>query len=472
MPTPIALKIRKAKTDPHPLPGPEIVKDAAAQEARPEAMNLLGIYAALADRPLEAVLAEFAGSEFSRFKDVLADLDGRHGRQDRRARCGGCSGTRTKSTRCSAAAARPRGRSPSRSCARCTTSSASSGPDRPADGTGGREGMQDDYFPEPVPSTRRRLRLPRVSLGLAGRWTGRFLLALIILIALYYSLGALIVHEIDDDPGFAAPADLGTAATGSRAVAIAAALIGREVDDHEWVANDPFFLPGFALDNMPNFQQGIVGALSRFGIEMTDQIGRTRGSSQADADLDKAAGLLKYPGDIWLFDFSTSWAPTASSESQYRAARAALLSYNQRLAAGGAVFERRADNLMATLERIAADLGSASAVIDRHIEEEAGSPLDFEADDIFYRNKGRLYGYYLLLRELGVDFEKVILDRDLAQAWAQMLETFETAATMQPWVVLNGAPSSQFVPSHLAAQGFYLLRARTQLREVTNILLK
>jgi tryptophanyl-tRNA synthetase len=37
-------------------------------------MNLLGIYAALADRPLEAVLDEFAGSEFSRFKDVLADL--------------------------------------------------------------------------------------------------------------------------------------------------------------------------------------------------------------------------------------------------------------------------------------------------------------------------------------------------------------------------------------------------------------
>jgi hypothetical protein len=331
--------------------------------------------------------------------------------------------------------------------------------------------MQDDYFPEPVPAPRRRLRLPRFSLGLAGLWTGRALLALLILIALYYSLGALIVHEIDDDPAFAAPADP-AAAAGSRAVAIAAALIGREVDDHEWVANDPFFLPGAVLDNMPNFQQGIFAALSRFGIEMTDQIGRTRGSSQADADLDKAAGLLKYPGDVWLFDFSTSWAPTASSEAQYRAARTALLSYNRRLASGAAVFERRADNLMATLERIAADLGSASAVIDRHIAEEAGSPLDFEADDIFYRNKGRLYGYYLLLRELGVDFEKVILDRDLAHAWAQMLETFEIAAVMQPWVVLNGTPTSQFVPSHLAAQGFYLLRARTQLREVTNILLK
>jgi hypothetical protein len=329
--------------------------------------------------------------------------------------------------------------------------------------------MQDDFFPEPAPAGRRRLRLPRPSLAGTGRWAGRLVLAILILIVLYYSLGALIVHDVDDDPAFAAPAE---PAGGSRAVAIAAALIGREVDDHEWVANDPFFLPGAVLDNMPNYQQGIIGALSRFGIEMTDQIGRTRGSSQADADLDKAAGLLKYPGDIWLFDFSTSWAPTASSEAQYRAARAALMDYNRRLATGSAVFERRADNLMATLERIAADLGSLSAVIDRHIEQEAGSPLDFEADDIFYRSKGRLYGYYLLLRELGVDFEKVILDRDLAQAWAQMLETFETAATMQPWVVLNGAPSSQFVPSHLAAQGFYLLRARTQLREVTNILLK
>jgi hypothetical protein len=330
--------------------------------------------------------------------------------------------------------------------------------------------MQDDYFPEPVPPARRRLRLPRLSLGLAGLWTGRALLALLILIALYYVLGALIVHRIDDDPAFAAPAAAGGG--GSRAVAIAAALLEREVDDHQWVANDPFFLPGAVLDNMPNYQQGIVAALSRFGIEMTDQIGRTRGSSQADADLDKAAGLLKYPGDIWLFDFSTSWAPTASSEAQYRAAHAALVSYNQRLSGGSAVFERRADNLLATLERIAADLGSASAVIDRHIVEEAGSPLDFEADDIFYRNKGRLYGYYLLLRELGVDFEKVIIDRDLALTWSQMLETFEVAATMQPWVVLNGAPSSQFVPSHLAGQGFYLLRARTQLREVTNILLK
>jgi tryptophanyl-tRNA synthetase len=65
----IALKIRKAKTDPLPLP--ETVKDA---EARPEADNLLGIYAALADISREQAVAQWAGKNFSEFKAALADL--------------------------------------------------------------------------------------------------------------------------------------------------------------------------------------------------------------------------------------------------------------------------------------------------------------------------------------------------------------------------------------------------------------
>jgi hypothetical protein len=53
-----------------------------------------------------------------------------------------------------------------------------------------------------------------------------------------------------------------------------------------------------------------------------------------------------------------------------------------------------------------------------------------------------------------------------------MLSSAEQAATQQPWVVLNGSPSSQFTPSHLANQGFLLLRLRTQLREIANVLQK
>jgi hypothetical protein len=183
------------------------------------------------------------------------------------------------------------------------------------------------------------------------------------LLVIYYLGGMLWLHAIDAIPTSACSSPR----RGSQAVAIAADLIDREINVHRWVANDPFFLPGSLLDNMPEFQQGIVAAISRFALELTDQVGRTRGTSQADADLDRAAGLLRYPGTIWIFDLRTSMAPTASSEQQYRQAVAALRSYNDRLAQDQAVFETRADNLLGTLDRIAADIGSSSAALDHQI---------------------------------------------------------------------------------------------------------
>src|SRR5271155_2535535 len=64
----IALKIRRAKTDPMPMP--ETVADA---EKRPDADNLLGIYAALADREKADIVREFAGKQFSEFKAALTE---------------------------------------------------------------------------------------------------------------------------------------------------------------------------------------------------------------------------------------------------------------------------------------------------------------------------------------------------------------------------------------------------------------
>ncbi|MCK6452949.1 MAG: DUF2333 family protein [Alphaproteobacteria bacterium] len=304
----------------------------------------------------------------------------------------------------------------------------------------------------------------RVALGLA--------IIVAVILALYYPIGMAIVHVIDDDPGFDVPAP---PAGASRAVAMAAALVKREIDTHRWTANDPFFLPGAALDNMPNYQMGIIGALARFAVELGDQVARTRGSSRIDPDLDRAAGLLRYPGNVWIFDPRISFAPTASSEAQYRAARKALIDYNERLAGKkqpAATFERRADNLLATLDRIAADLGSMSAALDRQVAERSGNLLDFAADDTFYATKGRLYAYGLILRALGIDFERVLADRGAKQLWEQMVASFREAAGLQPWVVMNGAPDSNLLPSHVAAQGFYLLRARTQLRELTDVLRK
>jgi len=226
------------------------------------------------------------------------------------------------------------------------------------------------------------------------------------------------------------------------------------------------------LDNMPAYQQGIISALARFSFELADQIGRTRGSSEIDADLKNASGLLQYSGTVWVWDPSVSLAPTATSEEQYEKARKALENYNRRLADGKAVFERRGDNLLATMERIALDLGSSSAVLERQVAEHSSDFVDFQADDLFYNVKGQTYAYYVVLRALGGDFENVLRERELAGVYAQMLNSLHEAAALDPWVVTNGAPDGLFPNSHLAAQGFYLLRARTQLREISDILRK
>jgi len=65
----IALKIRRAKTDPEPLPA--AVPDL---ERRPEADNLIGIYAALSGLSRETALGRFSGQNFSYFKDALSEL--------------------------------------------------------------------------------------------------------------------------------------------------------------------------------------------------------------------------------------------------------------------------------------------------------------------------------------------------------------------------------------------------------------
>lgn len=68
-PDEIAKKIRKAKTDPEALPS-----EVAGLEGRPEAANLVGIYAALSDKTIDQVLAEVGGKQFSEFKQMLGEL--------------------------------------------------------------------------------------------------------------------------------------------------------------------------------------------------------------------------------------------------------------------------------------------------------------------------------------------------------------------------------------------------------------
>ncbi|MBI5164431.1 MAG: DUF2333 family protein [Magnetospirillum sp.] len=278
------------------------------------------------------------------------------------------------------------------------------------------------------------------------------MVAVLLALPSWYLIGALVRHSVDDDlafePGRVEPGQ-------SRALALAEALIHREVDVHKWVANDPFFQPSFILDNMPNFQMGVLGAVARVTEAIADR----------DPELARAAGLLKYPGWIWKLDPRASWAPTASAEKQYRNAGRAFARINQRMAAGETVLPRDAATLAAVLGALSADLATTVAEIEAHAIDDEASAFDGQADDVFYAAKGRAYGYALLLRELGWDFSGLISRRDLSVRWRRMLDAVAAVARLDPLLVMNGAPDG-LLPNHLAAQGFEIDRARRLLDEV------
>ena len=283
---------------------------------------------------------------------------------------------------------------------------------------------------------------------------------------LYYFVGFLLVYKIDDDPNFAV--DQNQLLDGqARSVAIASAVVRREIDQHGWVSNSPFFVPSVLNENMRNYQQGIVQAVALFSVEMRDRLGRARGSSQADENLRVAAGEIQFAPDIWIWNPSQSLLPRETTEGHYRRAIEHLDTYNARLAQGATWYERRPDNLYALLDRVAVDLGSSSGEIDEHLKRTEHTLFDFESDDIFYRTKGQAYAYYLILRELRVDFAEVIEERGVEALYDRMLDSMQSIIGLDPQVIINGAEDSQFFPSHLASEGFYLLRARTQLREIT-----
>lgn len=173
-----------------------------------------------------------------------------------------------------------------------------------------------------------------LKLGVAG--------GVAVLLVLYYVFGAFFMSKIDADLAFVPPA-ADAPKSASQAVAMTAALIDREAK--RWVPNDPFFKPTYILHNMPSFQRGMLQAFQRFTIALNDQLGRTRGSSPTDPDLEKAAGDIRYSADRWIWNADRWWAINLTAEDSYRRAAKDLRAYNKRLALGQATFERRASSI-------------------------------------------------------------------------------------------------------------------------------
>jgi len=285
-----------------------------------------------------------------------------------------------------------------------------------------------------------------------------------VMLVLYYGIGMGIAHIIDDSPD---TQPQGVEVSQSRAVTMAAQLILREVDEHKWVANDPFFKPSAALDDMASYQTGIVAALARFSDRLA---GLTLENGERDIELGRAAGLLKYPGTIWKFDLKSAWMPTASAEKQYRLAARNLEGFNERLSNGGSQYPRDTATLAALLDSLGTDMDAVIAQFDQHMDQSGWGLFDTNADDLFFDAKGRAYAQSLVLRELGWDFATVIAQHNLSDDWQAMLAALRLAAAQNPVVVMAADENSALFANHLANHGFRLLQARAKLAALAGAL--
>ena len=96
----------------------------------------------------------------------------------------------------------------------------------------------------------------------------------------------------------------------------------------------PFF------DNKAAFQRGVNQAIRRTSIELVDTLGRVRGTSQIDSDLQSARGNLQFDESTWYFGLSP-FGPKTPTPSFYRAAINDLKAFNERLEKCEAVFDAR-----------------------------------------------------------------------------------------------------------------------------------
>lgn len=257
-----------------------------------------------------------------------------------------------------------------------------------------------------------------------------------------------------------------------------AELIDFNVNQNQWISGSLYYKLGFFglswdatpwMDNKASFQRGIHRAVTRTAVEMADQLGRTRGTSRIDANLQEARGNLQIDEYNWYFGVSpigfkqTSWG-------SYREAIKELHKYNDKLSRCDATFDARADNLGQFMDRIAKDIGSASAEIKTRAEEYNGGYFDMRADNIFMESIGQLYAYYGMLQGARRDFREIIDKRALDNIWENMESQTRSALELTPWIISNGKEDGAFMPTHLTTIGFYILRVRSNLVELRSVL--
>ena len=252
-----------------------------------------------------------------------------------------------------------------------------------------------------------------------------------------------------------------------------------------YLRNDRF-PPGVYLDNIPNWEYGVLIQSRDLVRAMREFFSRSQSQSKEDADLSLAEPLLNFQSDSWLLP---------ASENEYRKAMRATESYLQRLMdsnAQNAQFYARADNLREWLAMVNTRLGSLSQRLSASVSERrlntdlagdgnasqsTAAPNELEVrtpwneiDDVFYESRGAAWALIHFLKAVEVDFADILEDKNAQVSLRQIVRELEgTQGVVWSPMILNG---SGFGPlaNHSLVMASYISRANAAIIDLRDLL--
>lgn len=227
--------------------------------------------------------------------------------------------------------------------------------------------------------------------------------------------------------------------------------------------------PGVWLDNMPNWEFGVLVQIRDMSRAMRRDMARSQSQSAEDRHLALAEPRFNFDNRSWAFP---------ASESEYRAGLDALGSYIERLERGDAEFYARADNLASWIGDASTRLGSLSqrlsASVGRSEVTQEGRTYKrtpwLEIDDVFYEARGSAWALLHLLRAVERDYAEVLARKNAQVSLQQIIRELE--ATQRPIrspMILNGSGFGMLA-NHSLVMANYLSRANAALIDLRRLL--
>ncbi len=244
--------------------------------------------------------------------------------------------------------------------------------------------------------------------------------------------------------------------------------------------------PGVLLDDMPNWEFGVLVQVRDMSRVMRNDLSRSQSSSAEEPHLMDAEGQFFFDADSWLFP---------ASESEYRKGIRLMQGYLDALSdpnRSDAQFFARADNLVKWLEGVETRLGSLSQRLSasrgkRRLNTDlAGDPAArqatpvaedrvvrtpwMEIDDVFYEARGQSWALLHLMRAVEVDFDEVLRKKNALISVRQIIRELEpTQDFIWMPITMNGRGFGIFA-NYSYVMASYISRAQAAISDLRRLL--